>query len=111
MTTVEQIPVTAAPRCCAVHPTINVLAEHLILDFPDLGANQVLAALIDAHRACDSVGIPYFEVLETIEVVTRHVLTEHKERHDQHPSSYTVSGRIGSPRLADSHLAVGSVQH
>lgn len=77
MTTAEPVSMEPTPRCCAVHPSISVLAAHLIADFPQLAANHVLSVVIDAHRACDSIGIPYFEVLGFVEAMARHSLTEH----------------------------------
>jgi hypothetical protein len=61
--------------CCSGHPTITVLAEHLVADFRYLPKARVLAALVEAHRRCESMGLPYFDLLRTVELMTRQNLT------------------------------------
>jgi hypothetical protein len=61
--------------CCSGHPSITVLADHLIADFPHLAKAHVLAVLVEAHRTCESVGLPYYDLLRTVELMTRQNLT------------------------------------
>jgi hypothetical protein len=63
--------------CCSGHSSISVLADHLVADFRQLGTARVLAALVDAHRTCESIGLPYVDVLRTVELMTRQNLAEH----------------------------------
>ena len=62
--------------CCSGHPSITVLADHLVADFRQLGTARVLAALVEAHRTCESIGLPYVDVLRTVELMTRHNLSD-----------------------------------
>lgn len=62
--------------CCSGHPTISVLADHLVSDFRHLATARVLAALVDAHRTCESFGLPYSDVLRTVELMTRQNLAD-----------------------------------
>jgi hypothetical protein len=63
--------------CCAGHSSITVLADHLVSDYRQLGTARVLAALVDAHRNCEGIGLPYVDILRTVELMTRHNLADH----------------------------------
>jgi hypothetical protein len=62
--------------CCVGHPSLSVLADHLVADFRQLGTAHVLAALVDAHRTCESIGLPYVDLLRTVELMTRQNLAD-----------------------------------
>jgi hypothetical protein len=62
--------------CCTGHPSITVLADHLVSDYRRLGTARVLGALVEAHRTCEGIGLPYVDVLRTVELMTRHNLAD-----------------------------------
>ncbi|HWB67574.1 MAG TPA: hypothetical protein VG708_12190 [Mycobacteriales bacterium] len=66
------MPSHTIPRCCASHSDWAQLSEHLVADFTNAHAGDVLAELSRARQALDFVGLPASEQLEVAELMTRH---------------------------------------
>jgi hypothetical protein len=64
------------PRCCASHASWPDLVQHLIAEFPQVEAGEVVEIVTRAHRAEAEFGLPEHERLETAEVIARHQLLQ-----------------------------------
>jgi hypothetical protein len=75
MTTVSA-PGDMAPlrRCCPQHDDWRTLAEHLVADFSDLPAGDVLQELARAKSAAAAFGLSEAEELGVGELMARHQL-------------------------------------
>lgn len=62
------------PRCCATHPDLATLTEHLVRDFRRLPADSVVDTVWRAHTATDIVGLSTEDRLQTVELITRYQL-------------------------------------
>jgi len=62
------------PRCCPRHYDWRTLAEHLVQDFPDVSAGDVLRELTRAKSAVASFGLDEEEQLGVGELMARHQL-------------------------------------
>lgn len=76
MSTAESTTTQTARRCCPEHPTISILADHLVRDYPQRAAEQVLSVLVEVHRSCTTVDLPFFDVLDTVEQMARQLLEQ-----------------------------------
>jgi hypothetical protein len=61
-------------RCCARHPDWTTIAEHLVADFADLTAGDVVAQVQAAKAAVARFGLAEPDQLETGELLARHQL-------------------------------------
>ena len=86
------------PRCCDSHDDWRTLAEHLVDDFPDLPAGDVLRELANAKAAVMEFALDDAEAFSVAELMARHqlmLLTGQvqdiarldPERHTRRPSS------------------------
>jgi hypothetical protein len=63
------------PRCCTQHGDVEELRMHLVRDFPELSAADVLSQVMAASRAVNDFRINAEDRLETIEIVCRYQLS------------------------------------
>lgn len=71
MTTFETEPL---PRCCPQHPDWRTLAEHLISDFNELAAGDVVRELARAKYAVEGFGLGTADELGVAELMARQQL-------------------------------------
>lgn len=75
------------PRCCESHPTVEVLTEHLIAAFPQLGAATVTTTVLGARRAIEGIGLPTEDRVELVGLIARYTLM-------QQTGDITPAGRL-----------------
>jgi len=63
------------PRCCETHADWQELAEHLVRDFDELGAADVVRELVRAKDGVEGFGLDRREELEMGELMARHQLS------------------------------------
>lgn len=71
MTTSEVVPL---PRCCDQHDSWRVLAEHLVSDFVDVPAGDVVREIGRAKAAVETFGIEPGDQIAVAELMARHQL-------------------------------------
>jgi hypothetical protein len=64
----------ALPRCCDRHDDWPTLARHLVNDFPELSARDVVRELRTARDAAAATGLADNDSLHIAETIARHQL-------------------------------------
>ena len=62
------------PRCCETHDSWRTLAEHLVEDFVELAAGDVVREITRAKSAAESFGLEEREQIHVAELMARHQL-------------------------------------
>jgi hypothetical protein len=62
------------PRCCPSHPDWRTLAEHMVAEFPEIAAGDVVRELTRAKGAVEAFGLDDGDQLSVAELMTRHQL-------------------------------------
>jgi hypothetical protein len=62
------------PRCCPRHGDWPTLADHLLGEFADVAADDVLREVARAKQAVETVALPVEERIEMAELTARHQL-------------------------------------
>jgi hypothetical protein len=92
-----QSDVEPLPRCCERHDDWRTLAEHLVDDFTELKAGDVVREIDRAKQATGQFGLAEAEQLQVTELMARHQLM-------------LLSGRLSDVARLDPerHLRAGS---
>jgi hypothetical protein len=61
-------------RCCPKHDDWPTLSQHMLVDFPELGIEEVLREVRRARDAVVQTGMTGAEALDTAELIARHQL-------------------------------------
>ena len=62
------------PRCCDAHSDWRTLAEHLVEDFTELAAGDVVREIGRAKAAAESFGLDELDQIGVAELMARHQL-------------------------------------
>lgn len=62
------------PRCCDEHPDWPTLAEHLLVEFPEVGISDIVRQVDAARDAVRGVGLDGSDALQTAELIARQQL-------------------------------------
>jgi hypothetical protein len=62
------------PRCCHTHADWRTLAEHLVSDFVELAAGDVVREITRAKGATESFGLDVTDQIGVAELMARHQL-------------------------------------
>jgi hypothetical protein len=71
MTTTELEPIR---RCCGSHDDWGTLAEHLVKEFSEIPAQDVIRELARAKGAAESFGVDGSDMFDVAELMARHQL-------------------------------------
>lgn len=63
-------------RCCNSHTSWTELTDHLIRQFPQIQAGEVIEIVTRSRQAADDFDLPSDEHLETVEIIARYQLLQ-----------------------------------
>jgi hypothetical protein len=90
------------PRCCPIHPSLQILTEHLVTGFPRIAPDRVVAAVVDACKGTTHVSlIGDTAVIATVEVIARYTLTQLGSEDTSREVTSTVPRQEDGDGLAD----------
>lgn len=89
---------TPVQRCCPRHPSLAALTDHLLADFTELEAAEVVQQVVLARRAVEAFGLDEPDWVDTAELICRYRLSVLAGRFDDAARLDPQSHPVRSPR-------------